>query len=134
MDLQLPDHTGIPIEEIPYEGLRFDSLQKAQEFYCNYAKKLGFVTRIRNTNFDKTRKESKIPINQSIHFSHEGYRESRVKAATRNNDEADIQPNKTYLTLANEVGGSLKLSYSEKDVRNYITSNLHGCQGNVRHL
>ncbi|KAL4397383.1 hypothetical protein AHAS_Ahas01G0186400 [Arachis hypogaea] len=39
--------------------------------------------RIRNTNFDKTKKESKIPINQSIHYSCEGYRESRVKAATR---------------------------------------------------
>ncbi|XP_016192468.1 protein FAR1-RELATED SEQUENCE 5-like [Arachis ipaensis] len=182
---ELPDHIGIPIEEIPYEGLRFDLVQRAQEFYCNYAKKVGFVTRIRNTNFDKTRKESKIPINQSIHCSREGYRESRVKAATRikrittagcksrmyvmldrqkdnwmvsklelkhthlyfakqsvhyteyrkltmhtkcviqNNDEADIWPNKTYLRLANEVDGSSKLGYSEKDVRNYITSNLH---------
>ncbi|XP_072076584.1 protein FAR1-RELATED SEQUENCE 5-like [Arachis hypogaea] len=141
--------TGIPVEEIPYVGLRFDSLQRAQEFYSNYSKKVGFVTRIRNTNFDKTRKELKVPINQSIHCSREGYRESRVKAAMRvkrittagckermyvmldrhndnwlNNDEADIRPNKTYLVLANEVGGSSKLGYSEKDVRNYITRNL----------
>ncbi|RYR38872.1 hypothetical protein Ahy_A09g044144 [Arachis hypogaea] len=163
-DATVPDHTGIPMEEIPYVGLRFDSLQRAQEFYSNYAKKVGFVMRIRNTNFDKTRKELKVPINQSIHCSREGYRESRVKAAMRvkrittagckarmyvmldrhndnwlvtklelkhthvcfaeqavhyseykeltmhakcviqNNDEADIQPNKTYLALANEVG------------------------------
>ncbi|XP_020972539.1 protein FAR1-RELATED SEQUENCE 6-like [Arachis ipaensis] len=80
---KFPDHTGIPMGEIPYVGLRFDSLQRAQEFYSNYAKKVGFVTRIRNTNFDKTRKELKVPINQSIHYSHEGYRESRVNAATR---------------------------------------------------
>ncbi|XP_057760446.1 protein FAR1-RELATED SEQUENCE 5-like [Arachis stenosperma] len=184
MELQFLDHTGIPIEEILYVGLRFDSLQQAQEFYCNYAKKVGFVTRIRNTNFDKTRKELKVPINQSIHYSREGYWEYRVKEATRvkrittagckarmyvmldrhndnwivsklelkhthtcsakqavhyseykeltmhakcviqNNDEVGIRPNKTYLALANEVGGSSKLGYSEKDVRNYITRNL----------
>ncbi|XP_016164230.1 protein FAR1-RELATED SEQUENCE 5-like [Arachis ipaensis] len=183
-DATVPDHTEIPMEEIPYVGLRFNSLQRAQEFYSNYAKKVGFVTRIRNTNFDKTRKELKVPINQSIHCSREGYRESRVKAAIRvkrittagckarmyvmldrhndnwlvtklelkhthacsaeqavhyseyreltmhakcviqNNDEAGIRPNKTYLALANEVGGSSKLGYSEKDVRNYITRNL----------
>nr|XP_029153400.1 protein FAR1-RELATED SEQUENCE 5-like [Arachis hypogaea] len=181
---EVPDHTGIPMEEIPYVGLRFDSLQQAQEFYSNYAKKVGFVTRIRNTNFDKTRKELKVPINQSIHYSREGYRESRVKAAMQvkrittagckarmyvmldrhndnwlvtklelkhthacsaeqavhyseyrkltmhakcviqNNDEAGIRPNKTYLALANEIGGSSKLGYSEKDVRNFITRNL----------
>ncbi|XP_015946551.1 uncharacterized protein LOC107471573 [Arachis duranensis] len=80
---ELTNHTGIPIEKISYVGLRFDSLQQAQEFYSNYANKVGFVTRIRNTNFDKTRKELKVPINQSIHCSRESYRESRVKAATR---------------------------------------------------
>ncbi|RYQ80021.1 hypothetical protein Ahy_Scaffold1g106709 isoform A [Arachis hypogaea] len=178
---ELPDHTGIPLDEIPYVGLRFVSLQRAQEFYTNYAKKVGFVTRIRNTNFDKTRKDSMIPVNQSLHCSCESYRESRVKAATRvkriitagckarmyvmldrqkdnwmvsklelkhthpcsakqamhyieyreltmhvkcviqNNDEAGIRPNKTYLALPNEVGGSSNLGYSEKDVRNFIT-------------
>ncbi|RYR48008.1 hypothetical protein Ahy_A07g033999 [Arachis hypogaea] len=60
-----------------------DDATRAQEFYSNYAKKVEFVTRIRNTNFDKTRKELKVPINQSIHCSREGYRESRVKAAMR---------------------------------------------------
>ncbi|RYR58925.1 hypothetical protein Ahy_A05g024785 isoform B [Arachis hypogaea] len=69
MNHKLPDHTGIPLDEIPYVGLRFVSLQRAQEFYTNYAKKVGFVTRIRNTNFDKTRNVSKI--------------HSRVKAVTR---------------------------------------------------
>ncbi|XP_016162099.1 protein FAR1-RELATED SEQUENCE 2-like [Arachis ipaensis] len=134
--------------------MSFDSLHLAQEFYANYAKKVGFVTKDRNTNFDKTRKESKIPVNQSLHYTREGYRESRVKAATRanritatrcrarmyvmldrekecwvlsreltmhakcvitDNDKAGIRPNKTYLALANGVGGSSNLSFSEKD-------------------
>ncbi|XP_025703773.1 protein FAR1-RELATED SEQUENCE 5-like [Arachis hypogaea] len=188
---ELPDHTGISIDEISYVGLRFISLQRAQEFYYNYKNKVGFVTRIRNTNFDNTREDSKIPINQSLHCSRECYRESRVKVATRvkritivgcevrmyvmldrqndnwmvsklelkhthpcsakqavyyteyreltmhakcviqNNDEAVIRPNKTYLALANEVGGSSNLGYSEKDVRNYITSNLRCADGNT---
>ncbi|RYR51144.1 hypothetical protein Ahy_A06g026189 [Arachis hypogaea] len=78
-DATFPDHIGILIKKIPYVGLRFDSLQLAQESYCNYVKKVGFVTRIKNTNFDKTKKESK------------------------NNNEAGIRANKTYLALANEV-------------------------------
>ncbi|QHO06797.1 Protein FAR1-RELATED SEQUENCE [Arachis hypogaea] len=83
--LCLSDHSGLREEEIPVIGMSFDSLPLAQEFYTNYAKKLGFVTKVRNTNFDKTRKDAKIPINQSLHCTREGYRESRVKAATRSN-------------------------------------------------
>ncbi|XP_015950052.1 protein FAR1-RELATED SEQUENCE 5-like [Arachis duranensis] len=188
---ELPDHSGLGEEEIPAIGMRFDSLHLAHEFYASYAKKLGFVTKVRNTNFDKMRKDTKIPINQSLHCTREGYRESRVKAATRSNritatrckarmyvmldrenecwvvsrvelrhshpcsadkavhyheypeltmhakcvitdnDEAGIRPNKTYLALANEVGGSSNLSFSEKDVRNYITSNLRCSDDNA---
>ncbi|QHO07347.1 Transposon protein [Arachis hypogaea] len=47
-----------------------------------------------------------------------------VKCVIEDNDEAGIWPNKTYLALANEVGGSSNLGYSEMDVRNCITSNL----------
>ncbi|RYR56872.1 hypothetical protein Ahy_A05g022593 [Arachis hypogaea] len=65
--------------------MSFGSLPLAQKFYANYAKKVGFVTKIRNMNFDKMRKESKIPVNQSIYCTREGYRESRVNAATRAN-------------------------------------------------
>ncbi|QHO53748.1 Protein FAR1-RELATED SEQUENCE [Arachis hypogaea] len=81
----LPNHSGLGEEEIPAIGMRFDSLHLAHEFYASYAKKLGFVTKVRNTNFDKMRKDTKIPINQSLHCTREGYRESRVKAATRSN-------------------------------------------------
>ncbi|RYR58534.1 hypothetical protein Ahy_A05g024353 [Arachis hypogaea] len=82
---QLPDHSGVGEEEIPVVGMSFGSLPLAQKFYANYTKKVGFVTKIRNTNFDKTRKESKVPVNQSIYCTREGYRESRVNAATRAN-------------------------------------------------
>ncbi|RYQ85462.1 hypothetical protein Ahy_B10g105026 [Arachis hypogaea] len=79
------DHSGVGEEKIPVIGMSFGSLPLTQKFYANYAKKVGFVTKIRNTNFDKTWKESKIPVNQSIYCMREGYRESRVNAATRAN-------------------------------------------------
>ncbi|RYR59057.1 hypothetical protein Ahy_A05g024901 [Arachis hypogaea] len=82
---ELPDHSGIGKEKIPVVGMSFGSLPLAQKIYANYAKKVGFITKIKNTNFDKTRKESKIPVNQSIYYTREGYRESRVNAATRAN-------------------------------------------------
>ncbi|RYR48048.1 hypothetical protein Ahy_A07g034045 [Arachis hypogaea] len=163
---ELPDHSRISEEEISVIGMCFDSLPLAQKFYANYAKKVRFVTKIRNTNFDKTREESKIPINQSIHYTREGYRANRITAmrcrarmyvmldrekeswivstlelrhshpystkkvvhyheyreltmhakfVIMDNDEAGIRPNKMYLALANEVGGSSNLSFSEKD-------------------
>ncbi|KAL4337138.1 hypothetical protein AHAS_Ahas12G0080200 [Arachis hypogaea] len=188
---KLPDHSGVSEEKIPVIGISFGSLSLAQKFYENYAKKVGFVTKIRNTNFDKTLKESKIPVNQSIQCTREGYRESRVNVATwtnritatrcrarmyvmldkekeswvvsrlelrhshpclakkavhyheyrelamhakcviTDNDEASIKPNKTYLALANEVGGSSNLSFSEKNVRNYITRKLRCADDNA---
>ncbi|XP_016185420.1 protein FAR-RED IMPAIRED RESPONSE 1-like [Arachis ipaensis] len=188
---ELPDHSGVSEEKIPVIGISFGSLSLAQKFYENYAKKVGFVTKIRNTNFDKTLKESKIPVNQSIQCTREGYRESRVNVATwtnritatrcrarmyvmldkekeswvvsrlelrhshpclakkavhyheyrelamhakcviTDNDEASIKPNKTYLALANEVGGSSNLSFSEKNVRNYITRKLRCADDNA---
>ncbi|RYQ80017.1 hypothetical protein Ahy_Scaffold1g106709 isoform D [Arachis hypogaea] len=54
-----------------------------------------------------------------------------VKCVIQNNDEAGIRPNKTYLALPNEVGGSSNLGYSEKDVRNFITSNLRCADRNT---
>ncbi|RYQ96545.1 hypothetical protein Ahy_B08g092333 [Arachis hypogaea] len=61
---------------------------------------------------------------KAVHY-HE-YREltMHAKCVITDNDEAGIRPNKTYLALANEVGGSANLDFSEKNVRNYITRNL----------
>ncbi|RYR12899.1 hypothetical protein Ahy_B04g070184 isoform D [Arachis hypogaea] len=161
--------------------MRFEDLKLAQNFYATYAKKVGFVCKIWNTNLDRMTKE---PINQSIHYNQEGFRGSRVKEPTRKNtvvdvgcrariyakfdrekkdwallkvdlrhshpcstkkavhyhenrestmhakcmievnDEAGIRPNKTFLALANEVGGPSNLGLFEKDVKNYISARL----------
>nr|XP_025651934.1 protein FAR1-RELATED SEQUENCE 5-like [Arachis hypogaea] len=47
-----------------------------------------------------------------------------AKCMIKVNDEAGIRTNKTFLALANEVGGPSNLGFSEKDVRNYIPSRL----------
>ncbi|XP_057734744.1 protein FAR1-RELATED SEQUENCE 5-like [Arachis stenosperma] len=47
-----------------------------------------------------------------------------AKYVIENNDEAGIRPNKTFLALANEAGGSSNLGFSEKNLRNYITTRL----------
>ncbi|XP_057734618.1 protein FAR1-RELATED SEQUENCE 5-like [Arachis stenosperma] len=153
---EVSDHIGIPMAEIPYVGLRFDSLQWAQEFYSNYTKKVGRegyresrvkaamrVKRIttagckarmyvmldrNNNNWLVTKLELKhthaCSAEQAMHYSEYRKLTMHAKCVIQNNDEAGIQSNKTYLTLANEVGGSSKLGYSEKDVRNFITRNL----------
>ncbi|RYR75824.1 hypothetical protein Ahy_A01g000406 [Arachis hypogaea] len=54
-----------------------------------------------------------------------------VKCVIEVNDEADIQSNKTFLALANEVGGPSNLDFSEKDVRNCISSRLQSTYVNV---
>ncbi|RYQ99193.1 hypothetical protein Ahy_B07g087088 [Arachis hypogaea] len=54
-----------------------------------------------------------------------------AKCVIDDNDETDIQPNKTYLALANEVDGSSNLCFSKKDMRNYIIRKLHSTDDNV---
>ncbi|RYQ92227.1 hypothetical protein Ahy_B09g098410 isoform A [Arachis hypogaea] len=137
--------------------------------------------------FRQDEEESKIPINQYIHYNREAYWESRVKAATRANRitamrcrarmyvmldkekeswivsrlelrhshpysakksihyheyreltmhaksslRITTRSNKTYLALVNEVGGSSNLSFSEKDVKNYITNKLRCADENA---
>ncbi|XP_057720116.1 protein FAR1-RELATED SEQUENCE 5-like [Arachis stenosperma] len=61
---------------------------------------------------------------QVVHYNEYKELTMHAKCVIQNNDEASIRPNKTYLALANKVGGSSKLGYSEKDVRNNIMRNL----------
>ncbi|XP_016185656.1 protein FAR1-RELATED SEQUENCE 5-like [Arachis ipaensis] len=185
---ELPDHSCLPDDKIPIVGMRFEYLKLAHDFYATHAKKVGFISKIRATNFDRMTKQ---PINQSIHCNREGFWASRVKAPRRKNtmagvgcrariytkfdrenhdwillkvelnhshpcstkkavhyhenreltmhvkciikvnDEAGIRPNKTFLALANEVGGPLNLGFSEKDVRNYISLRLRSTNVNT---
>ncbi|MED6151406.1 hypothetical protein PIB30_082164, partial [Stylosanthes scabra] len=80
---EVPDHSHILEDEIPRTGMCFDSLEEAHDFYKNYAEKVGFVIKIRNTNHVKNAKGEKIPINQSIHCNREGNCMSRAKAPRR---------------------------------------------------
>ncbi|XP_072078114.1 protein FAR-RED IMPAIRED RESPONSE 1-like [Arachis hypogaea] len=68
---------------------------------------------------------------KAVHYLE--YREltMHAKCVITDNDEAGIRPNKTYLSLANEVGGSSNLSFLEKDVRNYITRILRCADDNA---
>ncbi|XP_072083554.1 protein FAR1-RELATED SEQUENCE 5-like [Arachis hypogaea] len=61
---------------------------------------------------------------KAVHY-HE-YREltMHAKCMIKDNDVAGIRPNKTFLVLANEVGGPSNLGFSEKNLRNYITASL----------
>ncbi|MED6193225.1 hypothetical protein PIB30_017191 [Stylosanthes scabra] len=54
-----------------------------------------------------------------------------AKCVIEDNDEAGIRPNKTYLALSNEVGGFSNLNFSEKDVRNYMSSKLRTSDMNL---
>ncbi|MED6164912.1 hypothetical protein PIB30_094683, partial [Stylosanthes scabra] len=47
---EVPDHSHISDDEIPRADMCFDSLEEAHDFYKNYAEKVGFVIKIRNTN------------------------------------------------------------------------------------
>ncbi|QHO07819.1 protein FAR1-RELATED SEQUENCE 5-like [Arachis ipaensis] len=84
---ELPDHSCLVEDEIPRVGMQFEKLKLVQDFYASYAKKVSFISKIHNTNFDKMIKEL---INQSIHCNWKGFCGSRVKAPTRKNTVAAV--------------------------------------------
>ncbi|RYR29250.1 hypothetical protein Ahy_B01g053608 [Arachis hypogaea] len=85
---KLVDETIVALLMMKYQvGIRFEHLKLAQNFYATYAKKVGFISKIRATNFDRMTKQ---PINQSIHCNREGFRASRVKAPIRKNTMAGV--------------------------------------------
>ncbi|XP_072060318.1 protein FAR-RED IMPAIRED RESPONSE 1-like [Arachis hypogaea] len=47
-----------------------------------------------------------------------------VKDLIQQNNQASIRPSKTYQALANATGGPVNLTFTEKDVRNYISCYL----------
>ncbi|RYR04981.1 hypothetical protein Ahy_B06g084796 [Arachis hypogaea] len=68
---------------------------------------------------------------KAVHYHENRELTMHAKCIIEVNDEADIRPNKTFLALANEVGGPSNLGFSEKDVRNYISSRLQSTNGNA---
>ncbi|XP_057756753.1 protein FAR-RED IMPAIRED RESPONSE 1-like [Arachis stenosperma] len=61
---------------------------------------------------------------KAVHYHEYRQLTMHVKYMIEDNDEAEIRPNKTFLTLANEAGGPSNLGFSKKDLRNYITARL----------
>ncbi|XP_016165223.1 protein FAR1-RELATED SEQUENCE 5-like [Arachis ipaensis] len=68
---------------------------------------------------------------KAMHYHKNRELTMHAKCIIEVNDEAGIRPNKTFLALANEVGGPSNLGFSEKDVRNYISSRLRSTNVNA---
>ncbi|MED6208843.1 hypothetical protein PIB30_048992 [Stylosanthes scabra] len=73
----------------PEEGMCFGTLEEARNYYQRYAETVGFVIKIRNTNWE-TRNGDRVPINQSLHCNKDGYRVSRVKPLERGKTVASV--------------------------------------------
>ncbi|RYR16007.1 hypothetical protein Ahy_B04g072991 isoform B [Arachis hypogaea] len=70
--------------------MSFGSLQRAHEFYVNYAKKVGFVTKV-----DKMNKELKVPINQLIHCNRRAATQAnKIIAKMQSKDVCDVRQGK----------------------------------------
>ncbi|RYR39639.1 hypothetical protein Ahy_A09g045206 [Arachis hypogaea] len=63
------------IEDVPKVGMCFGTIEDANQFYQNYAKRVGFVTKIR---FTRRVGKDKVPKNQMITCNREGKCKSRV--------------------------------------------------------
>ncbi|XP_052117579.1 protein FAR1-RELATED SEQUENCE 5-like [Arachis duranensis] len=139
--MQLSDVIEVGREEM---DLGYE-LQMAHEFYVTYVKKVGFTTKSTNKPINQAIhcnrdgfRESRVKAptrkntisaagckrQKAAHY-HE-YREltTHAKCVIEDNDEAEIRPNKTFLVFANEAGSPSNLGFSEKDLRNYITTRL----------
>ncbi|MED6182571.1 hypothetical protein PIB30_029704 [Stylosanthes scabra] len=66
----------------PEEGMCFGTLEEARDYYQRYAETVGFVVKIRNTNWE-TKNGDRVPINQLLHCNKDGYRVSHLKAPKR---------------------------------------------------
>ncbi|RYR57751.1 hypothetical protein Ahy_A05g023456 [Arachis hypogaea] len=61
---------------------------------------------------------------KAVHYHEYRQLTMHAKCVIKDNDEAEIRPNKTFFALSNEAGGPSNLGFSEKDLRNYITARL----------
>ncbi|XP_052110099.1 protein FAR1-RELATED SEQUENCE 5-like [Arachis duranensis] len=70
------------IEDVPKVGMCFGTIEDANQFYQNYGKRVGFVTKIR---FTRRVGKDKVPKNQMITCNREGKRKSRVSPIEKTN-------------------------------------------------
>ncbi|XP_015960158.1 protein FAR-RED IMPAIRED RESPONSE 1-like [Arachis duranensis] len=94
------------------------------------------------TKFDKKKQDwvlLKVELNHShpcstkkaVHYHKNRKLTMYAKCVIDVNDKAGIRPNKTFLALANKVGGPSNSGFLEKDVRNYISSRLRSTNVNA---
>ncbi|QHO40276.1 Protein FAR-RED ELONGATED HYPOCOTYL [Arachis hypogaea] len=74
------------IEDVPKVGMCFGTIEDANQFYQNYAKRVGFVTKIR---FTRRVGKDKVPKNQMITCNREGKRKSRVSPIEKTNSRTN---------------------------------------------
>ncbi|MED6106272.1 hypothetical protein PIB30_003231, partial [Stylosanthes scabra] len=67
---------------VPKVDMFFESLEKARDFYKDYAKRAGFAIKIRNTN--KSKKSNEI-LNQLLSCNREGKRRSDLLVSEKTN-------------------------------------------------
>ncbi|RYR31664.1 hypothetical protein Ahy_B01g056525 [Arachis hypogaea] len=129
-------------------GIIFKTLEEVGMFYKHYSKLAGFSTKIRNMTRkgDETNPSAGINCPARIYYvglwtiskvvlNHlypccpdraEMLKQHRelsmfVRRTIETNEEARIRPSKTYQSFVAAAGSHRKLSFIEKDVRNYIT-------------
>nr|XP_025608198.1 uncharacterized protein LOC112701685 [Arachis hypogaea] len=69
-------------KDVPKVGMCFGTIEDANQFYQNYAKRVGFVTKIR---FTRRVGKDKVPKNQIITCNREGKCKSRVSLIEKTN-------------------------------------------------
>ncbi|RYR19571.1 hypothetical protein Ahy_B03g064392 [Arachis hypogaea] len=94
------------LHDVPKVGMCFGTIEDANQFYQNYAKRIGFVTKIR---FTRRVGKDKVPKNQMITCNREGKRKSRVSPIEKTN------PRTNYNCPARI---SIRLNKEEDDFQN----------------
>ncbi|RYQ84153.1 hypothetical protein Ahy_B10g103093 [Arachis hypogaea] len=117
------DETSCVVDEkfVPKVGMIFKTLEEARKFYKHYSKLASFSTKIRNTTRDRDKIKNKL-IAEML----KQHRELSmfVRGTIEAHEEAEIKPSKTYQSFVTVAGSHHELGFIEKDVRNYITSEV----------
>ncbi|MED6210502.1 hypothetical protein PIB30_064693 [Stylosanthes scabra] len=102
---EVPDHSNLCVAEIPKEGMSFQSCGEAHGFYKNYASKVGFLVKIKTTNYVQNVNGEKIIANQSILCNKHGNQTSCVLAPIRSKKIASEKCKaRVYVKLDKEEG------------------------------
>ncbi|KAL4356359.1 hypothetical protein AHAS_Ahas09G0078800 [Arachis hypogaea] len=89
------------IEDVPKVGMCFGTIEDANQFYQNYAKRVGFVTKIR---FTRRVGKDKVPKNQMITCNREGKCKSRVSPIEKTNPRTNYNCPARISIMLNKEG------------------------------